>query len=283
MCRTSTIKESYLKFIPYSGLDKWYVSYYLNPYVIKSQYPLIGLWEVIKPSKERIKKDDYDGGLPVVSKISFKDGKIHLRDENKTGMDLYEMSVNQLLVSKINFHQGAVSINESTKLVCSTHYQPYIIDYKKINGQYLVSVLRSNGFLCFLQYLRADGIKNEATYEFIGKLKIPLPPIEEQNRIIKVYNKRTQFAEQQVKQAKQLERDIESYLFDVLGIEKLEDEKSKKGLQFVRLKNLDRWDVFVSQKIGLSSKYENTKLQAVINGKPVYGANVKGIKRTSSI
>ena len=152
--------------------------------MIKSQYPLFVLKEIIEPLQKKIKKDDYDGELPIVSKISFKDGKIHLRDENKTGMDLYEMPVNQLLVSKINFHQGTRSINERTKVVCSTHYQTYRIDNKKINSQYLVTVLRSKGFLNFLQYLRADGIKNEATYEFISQLKIPLPPLEEQNHIV---------------------------------------------------------------------------------------------------
>lgn len=269
MGKTSTINESYLKFIPYSELDKWYVSYYLNPYVIKSQYPLIELIEVIEQLQKRIKKDDYDGKLPVVSKISFKDGKIHLRDENKTGMDLYEMPVNQLLVSKINFHQGAVSINKSTKLVCSTHYQPYRINYKIINGQYLVSILRSNGFLNFLQYLRADGIKNEATYEFIGKLKIPLPPLEEQNHFVEVYNKRIKLAEQQEQQENQIEQDIENYLFDVLGIEKLEEEESKKGLRFVPYNHVERWAVDFLNKVVkiskvLNGKYEIIKLRELI-------------------
>ena len=105
MGKTNTIKKSYLKFIPYSGLDKWYVSYYLNPYLIKSQYPLFGLKEIIEPLQKKIKNDDYDGELPILSKISFKYGKIHLRYENKTVMDLYEIPVNQSLVSKINFNQ----------------------------------------------------------------------------------------------------------------------------------------------------------------------------------
>jgi len=269
MGKTNIIKKSYLKFITYSGLDKWYVSYYLNPYVIKSQYPLIKLKELIEPLQIRIKKNDYDGELPVVSKISFKDGKIHLRDENKTGMDLYEIPVNQLLVSKINFHQGAVSINKSTKLVCSTHYQPYRIDYNKINGQYLVYVLRSKVFLNFLQYLRADGIKNEATYEFIGQLIIPLPSLEEQNRIVETYNKRMQLAEQQEQQANQIEQDIENYLFVVLGIKKLEEKENKKGLRFVQFNHVERWAVDFLNKVAniskvLKGKYEIIKLKEFI-------------------
>jgi len=270
MGKTNTIKKSYLKFIAYSGLDKWYVSYYLNPYVIKSQYPLIELKEVIEPLQKRIKKDDYDGELPVVSKISFKDGKIHLRDENKTGMDLYEMPVNQLLVSKINFHQGALAINESTKLVCSTHYQPYRIDYNKINGQYLVSVLRSNGFLCFLQYLRADGIKNEATYEFIGQLKIPLPSLEEQNRILETYNKRIQLAKQQKQKAKEIQSKISVYVNEALGIKvkKINERGSSNNnslLKFVKYRFLSKWgaDKQISRSVEYLKDFDIKKVSEV--------------------
>ncbi|PIQ07625.1 MAG: hypothetical protein COW71_15875 [Ignavibacteriales bacterium CG18_big_fil_WC_8_21_14_2_50_31_20] len=270
MDKINTIQKSYIKYIPYSGLGKWYVSYYLNPYIIESQYPLISLKEVIEPLQERIKKDDYTGELQVVSKISFNDGRIHLRNENKTGMDLYVMPVNQLLVSKINFHQGAVAINEKSKLVCSTHYQPYKIKHKRINGKYLVRVLRSDGFLNFIKYLRADGIKNEATYEFIGQLKIPLPQLAEQIRLVNSYNKRIMLAEKQEREANQIEKNIENYLLDTLGIKKLDKKESKKGLQFVRFNIIERWAVDFLNKEALISallkgKYKIIKLREFIN------------------
>ena len=234
----------YITYIPFSKFDKWYVSYYINPHSIKSKYKLEILSNLITPLKEKIKKNDYKGDIPVVSKISFADGKIHLRDENQTGMDLYKLNLNDLLVSKINFHQGAVAINKICGLVCSTHYQPYKIDNSKINSEYLVLVIRSNGFKDFLSFLRAEGIKNEATYEFIGGLEIPLPSIEEQIRIVDNYNAKLRLAQQQEEKAKTLEIEIEKYLFEELGIEKMIVKPFVKGVLnvFNFSEIFDRWD-----------------------------------------
>ncbi len=270
MGKINRITKSFLKIIPYSGLDKWYVSYYLNPFVISSKYPLLSLKKIIEPIQIRIKKDDYNGLLPVVSKISFKDGIIHLRDENKTGMDLYEIPANELLVSKINFHQGAVAINENGKLVCSTHYQPYLINTNLTEKKFLILALRSNGFLNFIKYLRADGIKNEATYEFIGQLNIPIPNIEEQTRLVNTYNKKLQLAEDQDRNANKLEQNIENYIFDTLGIKKLEEDKNKKGLQLVQFRNIERWAVDFLNKVAvisevLKGKYKIVKLRDFID------------------
>lgn len=51
---------------------------------------------LISPIKRRIKKKDYDGKLPVVSKIVFKTGTIVFRKENKTGMDLLQVKQGDL-------------------------------------------------------------------------------------------------------------------------------------------------------------------------------------------
>ena len=235
---------NYLTFIPFAKFDKWYVSYYINPHRINSKYKLENLSNLITPIKEKIKKNDYKGDFKVISKISFADGKIHLRNENQTGMDLFKLNLNDLLVSKINFHQGAVAINNISDLVCSTHYQPYKVNNAKINSDYLILVIRSNGFKNFLSFLRADGIKNEATSEFIGSLQIPLPTLVEQNRLVDNYNAKLFLAKQQEEQAKTLEIEIERYLFEALGVEKMIVKPFVKGVLnvFNFSEIFDRWD-----------------------------------------
>lgn len=270
MDKETTTRTSRLKLISYTKLEKWYVSYYLNPYVIESKFPLIELSQIIKPFQERIKKDSYDGKLPVVSKISFKDGQIHLRDENKTGMDLFELPMNYLLVSKINFHQGAVSINNQSKLVCSTHYQPYKIDYKKINGEYLIKTLRSRRFLNYLHYLRADGIKNEATCEFIGKLKIPLPSLDEQNCIIETYQQKIRLVEKKEEEIKKLSQKNATIIDDILGIEELKKNQAKesnKRLKFVSYKDFEKWgaDKQVLTRVKYTKGFEVKRATEICN------------------
>jgi len=265
--------RKYLKTILFSELGKWYVSYYLNPYLVKSNFELVRISNIIKPAKNRIKKSDFDGQLNVVSKISFNDGQIHLRQERKTGMDLYRLNLGQLLVSKINFHQGAVAINKINELACSTHYQPYDVNYEKVNSTYLTQVLRSNGFLNFVKYLRADGIKNEATFEFIGNLEIPLPSLEEQNRIILAYNNKIEHAKDLEEKACQLEKDIETYLFDELEIKKKKEKRINDGLNFISFKDTSVWGVEkllkgTKSNILESNRYPNKVLSQVTSINP---------------
>jgi restriction endonuclease S subunit len=234
------------------------VSYYINPYRITSNFPLVKLKEIIHPRQEKIRLQDFEGKEKVVKKISFADGIIHLRFENKTKMDLYKLYRNDLLVSKINFHQGAVALNYIDDIVCTTHYQPYIIDISAVLPEYLVFALRAKTFLEFIAYLKADGIKNEATYEFIGELEIPLPSRSKQRELIDAYYALIQLSTKQYGEAIELETRIETRICEFLGI-KIEKSEIKKGINIFSYKEITKWSVdYILRQGGLSSLKKST-------------------------
>lgn len=213
MKRYCYMDSNILKTIKFENLEKWYVEYYLNKVEIKSKFKLIKLKDIITPVKRKIKKNDYDGVLPVVSKIVFKTGEIVFRNENKTGMDLYNCKVGELLISSINFHQGAVAYNDIKEFVCSTHYQIYEINKNFVIPQYLVFVLRSETFVKKVSSVKANGIKNESGYDFIGQFDIPVPTIKEQKEILKEYNDTLKEIEKLKEKLLIIERKKERYLF----------------------------------------------------------------------
>lgn len=149
----------------------------------KQKYPIEKLEGKVEPKYVKIKKDNYDGVIDIVDKISFKDGKIHFREEKETGMDLYQAEKGDLVTSKINVHQGALALADR-KLVCSTHYQVYEIDKTQINPEYFVIALRSKQLQDRVNEIKNGGIKNEQGAEFLKSLEIPLPSIDEQNAIV---------------------------------------------------------------------------------------------------
>lgn len=239
----------FLKFIAFKDLEKWYVSYYINPYSIKSEFPLVRIGDLIKPKKIKIKKTDFKNDIDIVSKISFSDGKIHIREDRKTGMDLYDLAKGDLLVSKINFHQGALAINDIGTLVCSTHYQPYVFKDNRIDPDFFIKVVRSNGLKNFLNYLRAEGIKNEATYEFIGDIEIPLPTLSEQEEILSEYNAKMQEVERLEMEIELLKKTYDDIFFAAFSIERPKPIVKKTGLQFVPFSTISRWDALSSNFI----------------------------------
>ena len=276
----------YLNFVDFKKIDKWYVSYYVNPHKIDSNFNLIKLKNIIVPEKIKITKKQYDGSLDIISKISFADGKIHIRPDRKTGMDLYLLKIGHLLVSKINFHQGALAINKISDLVCSTHYQPYNIIYKEILDEYLIMVLRANKFQDFLGYLRADGIKNEATYEFIKELEIPLPSLQEQKKLIEDYQNKIQLAEKLEKEANNLKNELDSQL----GISNNKIESNIGKLNFVDFKLIEKWglDQIFKSHTKYNGKFKTVKVIEICNvgsggtpsrnNKSYYNGNIPWIK-----
>jgi len=152
------------------------------------KYPRVKLEKLLIPKYNKIRKDEYDGSFEIIEKIDFAKGRIHFRKEKKTGMDLYKAERGDLVTSKINLWQGAISL-ASFDLVCSTHYQVYSINLNEIDPKYLFYILRSKKFLAPIAEERSKGIKNEQGPKFLLKFSIPLPSLETQRQIVEKIEK----------------------------------------------------------------------------------------------
>ncbi|MBC5685406.1 restriction endonuclease subunit S [Roseburia sp. NSJ-9] len=274
---------SLLKTMHFRKLDKWYVEFYLNSKELDSKYTMEKISTLISPIKRRIKKKDYDGKLPVVSKIVFKTGTIVFRKENKTGMDLLQVKQGDLLVSSINFHQGAVALNTIGDFVCSTHYQTFTIDESKVIPEYLLRVLRSDSFLSMVSGLKANGIKNESGYDFIGSFEIPLPSLPEQKEILKDYHHALDESEKNVQAGDNfgasLLYDIQSRVSD-LKISDLKFKASSSIMQTIPFSSTRRWEVGYILKEGrLERIYNSFKFTeysiSELQTKSLFGLSVK--------
>ena len=270
------VEECLLKSINFVDLEKWYVEYYLREIHLKSKFELIKLRKIISPKKNLIKKDDYKGDIPIVDKIVFKTGDIVFRKEKKTGMNLYSLDNEELLVSNINFHQGATALNTFGKIVASTHYQPYSINTEIIDPIYLVKILRSEPFLKMVSGKKAQGIKNESGYDFIGNFKIPVPSIPEQKAIVQKYQDTISKAEAIENEAEKADKGIDDFIFLKLGIKEVSLEKNNDFiLNTTSFSNLYSWDVKHSilnispQTLLKSSLYKNIPVQSVFEINPL--------------
>ena len=237
--------------IQYKDLARWDVKFFASELLFGDS--LVELREFLIPRNEKIRKDDYSGGVDIVEKIKFDDGKIYFRDKRKTGMDLFKGYKGDLLTSKINIHQGAVAICPQD-LVCSTHYYLYQINEKKIIPEYLILALRSNSFLQKIIQLKASSIKNEIGPKVFLDFKIYAPDIKEQRRIVDFWHKAKKQAEELSKKAQEQEKEIDDFILRELGVEKKEYEK-KKGAFVASFMDLERWDVqFFTGDINLTVK-----------------------------
>lgn len=283
--------NTYLHFVAYKELGRWDVQNYLLTSTIHSAYTLVKLNRLISPQRTIIKKEDYIGSYSIVEKIAFKTGQITFREENKTGMDLCLSHLNELLVSSINFHQGAVAVNTFGDIVASTHYKSYHIDISKVLPSYLVLVLRSPYFLSNISASRAKGIKNESGYNVIGEYQIPLPSLAEQQALVDAYESKINNATNQEKKVQKIEQQIDDTLLDMLQVNQHvslrcfapNQHKGYSFLEFYHFKELSRWDLYTQKSSYRSTIYPHITFSKVMIDKPMYGAGYKSKKTPNEI
>lgn len=249
---------SKIQVVWFRDLTRWDTEYFMGNHSLHSKFKLEYLSKILTPRKEKIKPNEYDGVTPIVAKIPFQSSYIELRKEPRTRMDMYTIYKGDLLVSNINFHQGAIAICKENKIYASTHYQPYIIDNSLVNSEFLVLVLKQTSYQQYISSKKTRGIKTESNFNFIKNLQIPLPPLEIQNKIVAdIHAIQTKIKALQVEE-KRLKDEIETYIYITLGLQKPQSVQKQKVF-VVRFKNLERWDTTYNQNKTINLYSSNTK------------------------
>ncbi len=154
---------------------------------MNNAWPVVPLGEFLAERRESPSDIDLlSGKTRIVDKVSFSDGRIHLRhsQETKTGMILVQPG--DILVSGINAAKGAIAIHDagaSTPLAATIHYGAYKVDESRAHPKFLWWLLRSNVFRDLLSRHVPGGIKTELKSKRLLPIPVPLPQINEQRRI----------------------------------------------------------------------------------------------------
>ena len=142
------------------------------------------LGDLMTIKREVLKLEDFNPDYRIVEKIRFRDGAMILRKNSDTSINLQFAEIADLLISKINFHQGATAINNYGKVLTSLDYLVYQVDKSKAIPEFIQLMVRNKSFLEFITENKPGGIKGRSKPEFIESLEIPFPSLEEQTEIV---------------------------------------------------------------------------------------------------
>lgn len=256
--------------IQFSKLNLWDVKRY--NFTIKDNFDDgVLLNKVLKPYKVAITKEQLlENEWKIISKINFS-GELFLReteDINSYKGSLNIVPENSIIYSKINVRHGCIYYHplESIPFGVSSEYPVFTFDKSRVNGSYLMKVLRSNEFKKLLN-TKASGISKARVKasEFLG-IRIPLPPIEKQDSIAASHDSKINEAEELLQRANALEIEIDKFLSISLGIKVSSNLQNSKGLKFTSFKELSRWDTLflISHLPSLSSSFPLEKFSNAI-------------------
>lgn len=268
------VENTYLNMIDFLNLCSWDVKAYLNKSSqFNPDYPVVLFGEFLsKANIEKVKIDD-DKEYKILGVRSYGKGVFANRTiEGKTlKMREYQKAkINHLFWCKVDTKNGAFGVIKDNLAdgVASSNMTFAEINTNKINVDFLQLLFTSKGIMQYLdsfvtgttnrKYIRPDQLLNE--------IKIPLPTIAEQNKIVDNYNRKIREAEQLEQQANNLIGKIEKYLFEELGSKITINSAKSSLLQFVQFEYTNRWDtLFLLGKIPtLNSKFKISKFSDVI-------------------
>jgi len=280
---------SKINFVKFSNLYNWSVQYLSEKqFSYNKDFPLVAISEFLTRNKTTILIEN-DITYKRVT-IKTNNGGVFLRDiakGDKIGTKKqFTIKKNQFIVSKIDARNGAFGVvtEEVNGAIITGNFWTFDVDYSIINPHYLALITTTPEFIEFCNN-SSTGTTNRhyLQQDLFLEVQIPLPPLDDedakvknlpnkitQEKLVEDYNYKIKKAEEAKEKAIKEEAEIESYLYKELGIEISAKKEVKKGLNFIKFKNLDDWSTkqVNTEMLLYSKKYDNKKLNEIAEINP---------------
>ena len=245
----SMLNNCYISTIPFSGLFNWSVQY-LNDSKISfnKKYPMMRIGEFLKRNKTAVTIQDGVKYKRVTIKV--RNGGVFLRDEvmgeNIGTKKQYLVLAGQFIISKIDARNGAMGIvpAELNGAVVTQDFLPYDIDTTKVNPQYFVLICTTKQFVEFCQSC-SSGTTNRQRVDVAQflNIKVPVPSLEEQNKLVEEYNDIMVFIKMEEMKAVDIEVKATVNVRNALGVALYTGHIEKKLIHYNYFSSIDSWSV----------------------------------------
>ncbi len=268
------VTKTYLKNTSLKLLENWSVQYLLeSKFSYNDNFELVPIGSFLIKSRLKTLIEDEKTYQRVTVKIN--NNGVFPRDteigKNIGTKQQYLVKSGQFLMSKIDARNGAFGLvpENLEGAIVTNDFPVFDVDNSVINPEFLVLITTTKEFIKFAQSC-SSGTTNRQRIDIdlFLNVKIPLPPLPEQNRIVETYNAKIALAVEQEQKADELEKGIEIFLSEELGIERGKRKIKKNGLQTIAYKEINRWALsylFKDQRFSMENvKYPIIPLKTLI-------------------
>lgn len=163
----------------------------LNENILKrgNQYSLVPLANLVKQTKTKIKPFEEADREFVVLGVSNTDGVFV--NERKLGRDInqpyYSVNKNDFCYNPYRINVGSIGLNkhEYRDQIISGAYNVFSCDESVVIPEFLNEIFNSSEFLEYVNDKANGAVRMNFKFDYLENFKIPLPPIEKQNEILK--------------------------------------------------------------------------------------------------
>lgn len=237
-----------LKTISFKNLSNWSVAHLLaNDFDYNETFPLVRIGSFLTRNKTRIEIEDETVYKRVTIRLYNKGVKLRNSEIGKNigTKKQFLIKKGHFLLSKIDARNGAFGIatEEIDGAIITADFFAYDIDETKIDPLFLVLITTTKQFQKFAQSASSGTTGRQRIDEtkFLD-VKIPLPNITRQKKILDLYKKRKKTAAIFENSIVQEKGNIQKTIKEQLLIKEVELSKFQL-LSFIKYKKLNSWSV----------------------------------------
>ena len=233
-----------LKFVELKEFDLWDIKRYTSK-KLKSTFNIEKLSNCIKEENRKYKlylEEDKTFGILGVNN---KDGIFDAYEQKgkEINQPYKKMEIGWLAYNPYRINVGSIGIRKKEHLY--QYISPAYVVFSCLDNllpEYLYLLFRTERFIKIINESTTGSVRQNLTSEILKTLEIPLPSISEQETIVKNYYDKITQATTYEQQAETLEKNIENYLFEELGVSFQKYEVLQIGkLHFLEFKEMENW------------------------------------------
>lgn len=210
------------RYINFSELDRWDVKYFSGR--IKSKYPLVSLSTFVREHNEKVRPFNFTEETFRILGVNNTDGIFHAYDAlgKEIKQPYKKVSAGDFAYNPYRINVGSIGWvpDEHDGAFISPAYVVFSIDETIILPELFWFILKSEFFNKTLRAATAGSVRMNLTYPLLETLKIPIPPMPTQKKIVEYWKKVQIKINDLLTQADQLPDELERQVLGELGLKK---------------------------------------------------------------
>lgn len=256
----------FLRFTDFKSIFQWDLKRYLNK-SFKSKYSIVALETNIEEESNKYAISEPGkqyGILGVNNQTGIFDA--YLEDGAKIKQKYKKMKTGWIAYNPYRVNVGSIGIKKEEHRY--EYISPAYVVFScksSLLPDYLFLTMKTPTFNKIIKDNTTGSVRQNLSFDTLKELTVPMPSLSEQEALIKAYKEKMQQAWELEERASQIEKEIEKYLLSELNVS-ITKAKLHKGLNLIRFKDVERWDIpFFFSSTRASSKYDTVKLATCLD------------------
>ena len=227
----------------WKDFERWDVKFFSAR--VRSTYPVVRLDPLIREHSERVKPFDYPETTFRILGVTNTGGIFHAYDSlgKKIKQPYQKVDAGDFAYNPYRVNVGSIGVvpTDLGGNYISPAYVVFATDKARLLPEYLILILKADWFNPMVRAATAGSVRQNLTFDLLGTLEIPLPPLAEQKAIVTLWRKAQDEIVAARKRVVKLEAKLPLIVYQELGTPPPLAEKATEKCLVIWWKDLERW------------------------------------------